>query len=324
MVPTDSLQTRSGFDTTRLVDNRCGTLVLLDLDPKLRTYAALNGVSSFSLSLDHRALSDHLITAHVDHSRSIVADLRLTFLPLLPSCQIYKHESMSSTTPEKDATRGGSKDPFLKSLDALKQVLLIDTPTKRLMDRDVQQRVYEQRETYQKTTSSQRSLIEELRKDLAEFTAKADKERSLRLSLEKAFEQLSENRKELNGRLDEAELANKPLKDKIEALDAEVEKQKTTIREEKAAADKQLNDLATEKEGVLKKQDEVEARLLGARKSNQELQGKLTACEMAHVEEKASAEEKMKGLKSGTHLMGIGIEGFKAANETLSKQVSYL
>lgn len=228
--------------------------------------------------------------------------------------------SSTTNTPQKE-------DPFLKSLNALKQVLRIDddaTPsTKRPANSDAQQQAYEQREEYKKTDKAQKLQIIQLEKRAAESTGKAEKERALRASLERSFEQLSENRKELNAQLEAAEKANAPLESEIAALKTDMEKQKAAFAQAKAKADQETKGLAAEKEAALKKQDESGARLLGAQKLSADLQAKLSTSLRAQEEAKANHAKFAHGLKAGNVFMAAAMEGTKAIKDKLSEEVSF-
>jgi chromosome segregation ATPase len=221
------------------------------------------------------------------------------------------------STPQGGQTPA-AKDTFLKSLDALKQILLIDTPTKRLLNQDVDQRLYEERQAYEKKINEQKVQIELLDKKLAESASKAEREQSLRATLKK----IESATKELNSQLRETETLNTPLEDKIAALEVDMKKQEADLKDEKIKFDQQTKALTKEREEALTKHDAVEARLLGFKKATQDLTTKLEATFKSQVDEKAHHKDFVRGLENANKMLVKAMESGKAAKEIIAKEVS--
>jgi chromosome segregation ATPase len=213
-----------------------------------------------------------------------------------------------------------TKDTFLKSLDALKQVLLIDSPTKRLLNQDVDQRLYKERQEYETKINEQKKQIELLAKKLAESTAKAEREQSLRTSLER----IEFATKELNSQLREVERSNSstPLESKIAALEVDMKKRQADFMDEKTKFDQQMKALAAEKEDALNKKNEIEARLLGAQKVSLELTARLKMSEKSLIEEKAHHKDFVRSLQHANKILVQAMESVKDAKVLIEKEVS--
>jgi chromosome segregation ATPase len=213
-----------------------------------------------------------------------------------------------------------AKDTFLKSLDALKQTLLIDSPIKRRLNQDVDQRLYEERQAYEKKIQEQKAQIESLDKKLTESASKAERDQSLRATLEK----IESATKELNEQLRETETSNTPQEGKIAALEADMKKQEAASKGEKIRFDEQTKASTKEKAEASSKHDAIAARLLEAQKLTQELTTKLSASLKYLVDEKAQHKEFVRGLHNANKMLVKAMESGKAAKEIIAKEVSQL
>jgi predicted nucleic acid-binding Zn-ribbon protein len=211
-----------------------------------------------------------------------------------------------------------AKDTFLKSLDALKQTLLIDSPIKRRLNQDVDQRLYEERQAYEKKIKEQKEQIESLDKKLAESASKAEREVSLRATLEK----IESATKELNAQLRETDSSNTPLESKIVALTADMKKQEAASKGEKIRFDQQTEASTKEKEEASTKHDAIAARLLAVQKLTQEIAAKLKASMKSLVDEKAQHKDFVRGLENANKMLVKAMESGKAAKEIIAKEVS--
>jgi hypothetical protein len=217
------------------------------------------------------------------------------------------------STPQ-DGQAPAAKDTFLKSLDALKQTLLIDSPIKRRLNQDVEQRLYEERQAYEKKIKDQKEQIELLNKKLAESASKSEREVSLRATLEK----IESATKELNAQLRETDSSNTPLESKMAALEADMKKQEAASKGEKDRFDEQTKASTKEKEEASTKHDAIAARFLVAQKLTQDLATKLRSL----VDEKVQHKDFVRGLENANKLLVKAMESGKAAKEIIAKEVS--
>jgi chromosome segregation ATPase len=222
------------------------------------------------------------------------------------------------STPQGGQATPAAKDTFLKSLEALKQTLLIDSPIKRRLNQDVDQRLYEERQAYEKKINEQKVQIELLDKKLAESASKAEREQSLRATLEK----IESATKELNAQLKETGTSNTPLESKIAALEADMKKQEAASKGEKIRFDQQTNASTKEKEEASTKHDAIAARLLAAQNLTQELTTNLAASLKSLVDEKAHHKDFVRGLENANKILVKAMESGKAAKEIIAKEVS--
>jgi hypothetical protein len=211
-----------------------------------------------------------------------------------------------------------AKDTFLKSLDALKQTLLIDSPIKRRLNQDVDQRLYEERQAFEKKIKEQKEQIELLDKKVAESASKAEREQSLRATLEK----IESATKELNAHLKETETSNTPQEGKIAALEADMKKQEAASKGEKIRFDEQTKASTIDKAEALTKHDAIAARLLEAQNLTQELTTKLNASLKYLVSEKAQHKDFVRGLENANKMLVKAMQSGKAAKEIIAKEVS--
>lgn len=211
-----------------------------------------------------------------------------------------------------------AKDTFLKSLDALKQTLLIDSPMKRRLNQDVDQRLYEERQAYEKKIEAQKVQIELLDKKLADSASKAEREQSLRATLEK----IESATKELSAQLKETETSSTPMERKITALEAELKEQDVTSKGEKVRLDEQTKASTQERQEASTKHDAIAARLLSAQKLTQELTSNLTASLKSLVDEKAHHKDFVRALQNANKILVKAIQSGKAAKEIIAKEVS--
>jgi chromosome segregation ATPase len=211
-----------------------------------------------------------------------------------------------------------AKDTFLRSLDALKQILQIDSPTKRLLNQDVDQRLYEERQAYDKKINEQKVQIELLDKKLAESASKAEREQSLRATLER----IESATKELNAQLRETESSNTPLESKIAALEADMKKQEADSKAENIKFDQQTKASTKEKEEASTKHDAIAARLLGAQTLTRELTTNLEASLKSLADEKAHHKDFVRGLENANKILVQAMESGKAAKYIIAKEVS--
>lgn len=235
-------------------------------------------------------------------------------------------DNLALTSPDKKDVR--SEDPFLKSLAALKEILAIDSPTKTLLSRDMHQRQDVQQLaaespsnkevaplSYQKLQLDEyKGKLQLLEKELTDAKARAERERTLRLSLEEVNEKNSEHHKLLNKQLEDAVAEKKPLQDEIQKLKSELKTKEEQILKLIQTHKEELDVVTQEKHLALTNGDKMEARLRSAEQEAKEWREKLEANQALAV---ATKERHQQSLETSEKI----IQGQRKSLESTRNEV---
>lgn len=173
--------------------------------------------------------------------------------------------SMSADTPN-DKGRNGAEDDegqkgesIMGSIAALRRILMIDTPTKSLLNQDnattivMNQRQYEERQKLERQMEELKKSLSTAQDKLKDANEGIENERALRKKLEVAYEALSQHRKELTSQLETLTDSRKVLDEELETTKQSLgdgQKQIETLKEEQAKElekfNKKLDELTNE------------------------------------------------------------------------------
>jgi flagellar motility protein MotE (MotC chaperone) len=224
------------------------------------------------------------------------------------------------TEPPTPPATPRQKDPFFKSLAVLKDLL----HKRQDHARDVGLRPSLSSSSSARKVSTRRSSIlldQERTKRLREAEAAAANERSARLSLEKAFEDLTANRALLRKQLDGAVEAKKPLEEQIRSLEEAAEGREKQWAEER----KQFEAVqAATEERVTKALQEVsqeEAAKLSAQRLVEELQERIKSQAVAADEDGKRRDEQLQSLRDRQQNLQTALETAHAEKRQLAEQV---
>jgi DNA repair exonuclease SbcCD ATPase subunit len=185
----------------------------------------------------------------------------------------------SADTPEEQ--RGG----IMSSLHALRTILMIDSPTKDLLASN-NTSLLQQRYEEQQRALDQIKKLEQLRQDLEsrlEDTKKeAEKERSLRKSLEATYGALAEHKKDLTFQLELVTKSREKLEEKAARADTILSAAEESHSKEKKTLETQVDDAANQKVEALEKVDSLESRLLELKAEKLTLTSQIEADNIAH------------------------------------------
>jgi chromosome segregation ATPase len=173
----------------------------------------------------------------------------------------------SATTPEEQ--RG-----IMKSIHALRTILMIDSPTKDLLGSNntslLQQR-YEEQQRSLDQIKKQEQLIQGLESSLEDTKKESEKDRSLRKSLETTYAALAEHKKDLTLQLELVSKSREKLEEKAASADTILEAAERSHSKDKKILETQVDDAANQKVEALEKVDSLEARLLTTNRLVEEL-----------------------------------------------------
>jgi chromosome segregation ATPase len=213
-----------------------------------------------------------------------------------------------STSTEEDS--GG----IFSSIAALKQILMLDSPTRDILnDKNnmLQQLRYEEQKRFESQMKEQNEQMEELKSRIGALKKESEKERSLRKTLETTYEALSEHKKELAVQLEMVSHSREVLEEKVAGVDSNLEALEKSHASEKKALETQLEEVSKEKDTALEKTGTLEARLLTAEREVEELKV-AKAATTAELEATTAMQEEIKQGLLDAHF---------TASETLKKQL---
>ena len=139
-------------------------------------------------------------------------------------------------------------------------------------------------ETQQETTRKMKRNVEKLRRE-------AEREKSLRQTLESANDALEEHKKELAAQLDMVSKSRSSLEDVIEDYRAKLEEEKVKLKKEKAHSEQIINNLSLQKEKEMQRAGEWEARFLTLQRQTNELKSEVLSMKSQMDSTKAQHEE---------------------------------
>jgi chromosome segregation ATPase len=216
------------------------------------------------------------------------------------------------TTPQMPTEKEG--DGIFSSIAALKQILMLDSPTRDILnDKNnmLQQLRYEEQKRFENQMKEQNDQMEELKSRIDALKKESEKERSLRKTLETTYEALSEHKKELTIQLEMISNARDALEEKVAGADSKLEALEKSYECEKKALETKLEEVSKEKDAALEKTGNLEARLLTAEREVEELKA-AKAVAMAELETNTVRQEEIKQNLLDGHL---------ASSEILKKQL---
>jgi hypothetical protein len=167
--------------------------------------------------------------------------------------------AQNSNNPE--TPRGSSS-----SIAALRQILMLDTPTRDILNdkhNAVQQQArYQEQQRYTAEMKGQLDQIKDLKKRVKDLQTECETERSMRKTLETTYEALSNHKKELTLQLELVSKARQHLEQKLEASG------------EGGATSSSSSPPSTETDKAVKKARQLENELTSARREVEELKRK--------------------------------------------------
>jgi chromosome segregation ATPase len=166
--------------------------------------------------------------------------------------------------------------------------------------------------------------LAELQTKLREADTAVRKERALRKSMERAFEDLTTHRKILTEELEKTTSLNKPLQDELALLRKEKIDERKSFDEKTKKHLEEMDNLHQQKQSALSQRDSMEARMLGSEKLAKELQVELTNVKNLLKEEEWRHNEANQSLEKLKESSSVALETSQAKIQTLTNEVRYL
>jgi chromosome segregation ATPase len=220
------------------------------------------------------------------------------------------------TTPQRPTAISTEKEGggIFSSIAALKQILMLDSPTRDILnDKNhmLEQLRYEEQKRAESKVEAQNEQMEELKSRVDALKKESEKERFLRKTLETTYEALSEHKKQLTMQLEMISNSRDALEEKVAGADSILEALEKSYSSEKKALETKLEEVSKEKDAALEKTGNLEGRLLTAEREIEELKAAKAAATAALEAHTAMQEEIKKGL----------VDGNFASSEILKKQL---
>lgn len=218
------------------------------------------------------------------------------------------------------------EDPFFRSLSALKELLFSGhgEPSPNPTAAAASPLAVAPPDAVEPAHSLQERVLQ-LERQLKEAMEAVEKEKSLRMSLNQAFLQLTEHNRQVTEELASVEASKVSLQDKIRQLNADVEKEQAEHMSIQKAWETEKHQLVENREQALKDRDSWEARFASKERHVQELQEKcdilkrefessLNAERDSHAHSKSELNELKQSLNVALEECG------KLRNELLASQ----
>jgi chromosome segregation ATPase len=224
-----------------------------------------------------------------------------------------------------------AKDPFVASLRALRALLIPGAPPNvlhsqiRASQQSLSKASHQQQEqgisqSEPLASQLQEETLNSLLSKLHAAEAAALKERSLRLSIEKTYDDLVANRKLSHKERETTSPSKVPLQDEVNHLKKEIARQRAARDEERKKHLEEMDHLHQQRQSALSQRDSMEARLLGAQQLVEELQSaqaSVNAQQQHHT-------ESMQALQIRNDNLHIYVEKSNSTIQTLNSEVSPL
>jgi len=231
------------------------------------------------------------------------------------------------------------EDPFLRSLRNLRELLKPDANARAKSVRPSQVRAAQQQQlndsrsqqhemadvsTQEYHQQEEELRLEELQTKLREVDTAFRKERALRRSMERAFEDLTAHRKILTEELEKSTSLNTSLQDGIALLRKEKVEERKSFEEKMKTHLEEMDNLHQQKQSALSQRDSMEARMLGSEKLAKELQEELDNVKKRLKEQEGHHSEASLSLKKSNEKLRIALEKSQAKIQTLTNEVCVL
>ena len=203
-----------------------------------------------------------------------------------------------------------SEDRFLKTLSTLKTMLA--SPSKSTATSSTQRR---------SSSKDDSLLIADLQFKLKEAIETAAREKSMRTSLEAAFEELTTHRKAVSTELEQFIKKNGELEDQVAALQQDLQTKEDEKRKMEEEHVQKANELHQEKESVLQQRDDMEARFLAAERKIAELQSQLEADRKLSMREKEGHQQSLQSAENVSESLRQALQDSKEKEKQLLSQV---
>lgn len=169
----------------------------------------------------------------------------------------------------------------------------------RLLDSRRQQ--HETSEASTQVSQEEESKLVELQRKLRDADTAVRKERALRKSMERAFEDLTAHRKILTEELEKSNAVQKSLQEEISLLRKEKMLEINAFKDERKKHLEEMDNLHQQKQSALSQRDSMEARMLGSEKLAAELKAELVKIKDELLKEQERNHESLT-TESSKHL----------------------
>ena len=238
---------------------------------------------------------------------------------------------MSLTTPQRPPRKGndagGDEVGIMSSIKALKSVLMIDSPSQRLLSANkpsiaMQQSRYQERRTYEEQIEQLQTTVADLEGRLKASKEEAEKESSVRKTLETTYEALSKHKKELSVQLELVSKSRSSLEEKLETLSKKASEEKASFAQQRREWEPQVAILKEKNEEISKTSEEWEARCLSSQREVEELKSQVESLKTQMQESEARHQESSQQHAQAEEALKHRLEETEVAKSKSDQEVS--
>jgi chromosome segregation ATPase len=183
---------------------------------------------------------------------------------------------MNSAPSKGGDAQEGEDGSIMGSIAALKNILMIDTPTKSILSRganiSLQQTRYEERRQYDDEIESLKTALGDLESKRERLTQEFEKEKSVRKTLETTYGALLKHKKELMVHMELLKNSRGKLEDELASNVISLRSTKRSMEESNKDWEKQVEALKGEKAAALDSASDFENKYKESRKKVQDLE----------------------------------------------------
>jgi septal ring factor EnvC (AmiA/AmiB activator) len=231
--------------------------------------------------------------------------------------------SMSKPPPAAEVHDNNNKDEgVMSSIAALRQILMIDTPTKAMLSEKnaniaLQQTRYDERKKYEEQLAEWQSKLTLVEQE-------SIKEKSLRKTLETTYEALSQHKKELGVQLELVSKSRESLEERLAAVSKTLEEEKVSFARQRREWEPQLAHVNKERQAVLRQSGEWQSRFQASQRYTEELKA-ATKKLKKEIEAGAKLLEESKQSSTGEQqLLQKRLEEAETAQKKGEEEVSFI
>ena len=223
----------------------------------------------------------------------------------------------TSAVPKKD------EDQFFKSLSTLRSLLKPSqskTTTRASLSSPARRR---------SLTAAVAAAPEITSPDHHNLQAKLDqaletvsRERSLRQSLETAFDDLTQHRKAVSNELKQSETAKQQLQEQLTTLQQALQESQDQVAAVQSESETAQQTLRQESQAHLHRADDMEAKMLAAQRQRDELQAKLQSDQAAAQQEKEGYKQSLQSAENVRASLQQALQESTKKEQQLLRQVS--
>lgn len=214
---------------------------------------------------------------------------------------------MTAVEPSNDAPAMEDNGGIMSSIAAVRELLTqkeLSSADASLKDKisELEQSRYEDRVQLEAQIRDKKDLMDKLKRKLERAVQEAQREKSLRLTLEKANEAFEEHKKELLAQLELVSKSRASIEETVIGFRSSMEEEKVSFQEEKDRLEATIKDLSLKNEEELKRTGLWEARFLASERRAEEFSSGVTSLkkqmESARIRHQETIQEYAKSTEN--------------------------